>query len=191
MKSIDKDDLLGYLQVLNYQPVINRLSYGEQRAGIRTLTGCFARIMDALDEIEYQEKYYGQPYNNQKELDLKKAIELREHFNARLLLANNDPILVNATAMCAELIYSYIRKREESAANADLFLKKWDEEFGKILKPIPVVEPKKEESKKEDEWAQYNKEYTAQYSKKNWEDIDEMSDEEYRRYQQAKYNWYD
>ena len=202
MKTIDKDDLLGYLQVLNYAPVNHRLSFGEQRIGIQTLTGCLARIIEALDEIEYQEKYYGHPHQHQQELILKQAICLREHFNARLLLDNHDPILVNATAMCAELIYSYIRKREESVVNTDLFMQKWDEEFGKILqiekKPNPVVI----EPKSEDKWAQYNREYSESigesigkyYSpyKVTWEDIDEMSDEEYRRYRQDKYkyNWY-
>ena len=109
MKNLNKDDLLGYLQVLGYQPVISRLSFEEQRAGIRTLTGCYVRIMDALEVIEYQYKYYGSAdFAYQREIDLKKTIDLREHFNAKLMLTNDDPILINATAMCAEFIFSYI-----------------------------------------------------------------------------------
>lgn len=151
-KSLKREDLLAYLQVLNYGPSLEELSFSEIEMGLRHIPGCLSRISDALSAIEYQETYYGNyghPIEFQRLMALKKTIELREFYNAKLLLPNDDPVLVSMTQATATSITAYLRHTNELEVDTDVFLSKFDKEMDKILHSDTKVKVEKTDFVKE------------------------------------------
>ena len=150
MKKIKKSDLIGYLYVLDYKPAFDGFSAQDLREGKESLCGCLSRILNELDEFAFQEKYYSYPHQNSsaREMTLKRTIELREHYNATLLLERTDPILVSMTETTALAILDYIKHLDQSEIDTQSFMKSFmnrlDEEFEKILHP--TTEPNKPDS---------------------------------------------
>ena len=131
-------------------PVLDQLPYHDVHTGIQSITGCLARILDSLEEIEYQERFYGGVPKHGRELALKKTIELREYYNARLMLPVDDPVLMSMTQATAVAIFEYIKHLDEGSVDTDKFLNKLDQEFDKILHPDkPVATDFVKESKSE------------------------------------------
>ena len=146
MKKIKKSDLIGYLYVLDYKPAFDGFSAQDLREGKESLCGCLSRILNELDEFAFQEKYYSYPHQNSsaREMTLKRTIELREHYNATLLLERTDPILVSMTETTALAILDYIKHLDQSEIDTQSFMNRLDEEFEKILHP--TTEPNKPDS---------------------------------------------
>lgn len=118
-----KDDVLGYLHVLNSPEVLDRLTAEEQRIGRANLLGCFSRLMEVLEKDVYSSDHRV----------LYMRIIHREYLNAHLMLPVGHPDLVAATEETASMLYEYLRGSYLSSAIKQKFLNQLDEKLTQIL----------------------------------------------------------
>ena len=112
---LNPSDILAYLVVLSYGPVLDKLSWSELKTGHANLLGCLMRLYDALENENYSH--------------ILELIRYREMLNGEF--PRGDPMLEEETADLANLLYGFLR----TSPDQELFLKKWDEEIAKILQP--------------------------------------------------------
>jgi len=118
-----KDDILGYLHVLNSPEVLDRLTVEEQRIGRANLLGCFSRLMEVLEK----------DVTNRDHRVLYMRIIHREYLNAHMMLPVGHPDLVAATEETSSMLYEYLRGSYLSPAIKQKFLNQLDEELTQIL----------------------------------------------------------
>ena len=53
---IQREDLLAYLVVLNYYPVIQKMSTYEVSLGSKFIEGCLIRLIDQLEELDHEKR---------------------------------------------------------------------------------------------------------------------------------------
>lgn len=117
------NDILGYLQVLNYGPVLQRLTPSEITIGRQHLMGCYCRLMESLEK----EVLDGSSRT------MYVAIQKREHLNAHMLLPNDDPRLLAATGEVANMLLEYIREGAVLKTVQTRFLNELEAELNRIL----------------------------------------------------------
>ncbi len=99
---IQRDDLLAYLIVLNYEPVLNKLSPGERAIGHCNIMGCLIRVEEQLD-THFMGTY------SLTAASLLCKIRLREKLNSKN--PSTDPRLQESTADTANSLYAELRER--------------------------------------------------------------------------------
>jgi hypothetical protein len=87
---INREDLLAYLTVLNYEPILRRISSDQYQIGRKHEEGCLIRLLEDIEEDSY----------------LRIAIKNRERLNG--LHPVGHPQLAEATAEVAELLHAYM-----------------------------------------------------------------------------------
>jgi len=118
-----KEDVLGYLQVLNSPEVLARLTAEEQRIGRANLFGCFSRLMEVLEK----------DVMNTDHRVMYMRIQHREYLNAYRMLPVGHPELVAATEETASMLFEYLRGNYLSPTIKQKFLNQLDEALTKIL----------------------------------------------------------
>jgi hypothetical protein len=119
--SYNKEDILAYLVVLNWRPIIEQLSSEEYNIGAQNMVGCLFRVTDF--------------FVSEKNFNLALLIKKREELNGKHPVGH--PELNLATERCANRLFSYMRTRDSFepvvAAAQEEFLNTFDKEIGKIL----------------------------------------------------------
>lgn len=118
-----REDVLGYLQVLNSPEVLGRLTAEEHQIGRANLTGCFSRLMEVLEK----------DVNNSDHRVMFMRIQHREYLNAHRMLPVGHPELVAATEETALMLFEYLRGNYLSPAIKQQFLNQLDEALTEIL----------------------------------------------------------
>lgn len=121
--AINKNDILGYLLVLNCPTVWNRLTADEQMAGRKAMLGCYCRLMESLecDVLTGESRF------------LYTAIQRREHLNIHLMLPVDDVSLRLASEQLANMLFEYIRGEFVSPTVVSRFLNEFDNSIATIL----------------------------------------------------------
>lgn len=117
-----KNDILGYLLVLNTPEVLDRLTTEEHRIGRANIMGCFSRLMESLEKDLTNEDYNV----------MFMRIKHREHLNARKMLPVGHPELVAATQETSWMLLESLRGGISPSVKQQ-FLTQLDESLTKIL----------------------------------------------------------
>lgn len=124
MNHLATADIIAYLLVLNYTPVLKRLSASERRIGQQNIMGCYCRLMESLED---------QISGDFCKKRLYQAIQYREHLNAVEWLPCSNFQFQQATAEVAEMLYRHLKMPTVSNDIKNAFLKRLDCEIEKIL----------------------------------------------------------
>ena len=122
-----REDILGYLQVLNSPEVLGRLTAEEHQIGRANLTGCFSRLMEVLEKDATNPEA-----KNSDHYFMFMRIQHREYLNAHRMLPVGHPELVAATEETASMLFEYL-SNYLSPAIKQHFLNQLDEALTEIL----------------------------------------------------------